>query len=188
MGLSLADLESDILDCFKAGLDGGTVQEAAEKFASAIVSYASKAEVICAPGPILIPGTPPVPSSANGQMVKVSTADVGKVALEQAFAASFEAEDKELSIAADGVIAYVASSFTVFSGNGITVTGAAVMPPPPIKAMGFLPPVGVNGGASVEEMASLFAGVINTAFLATTFAGACVAPDGGLGPVAGTLL
>ena len=183
----MSGLESDILDGFIASLDGSSVREAAQYFAFAIVAYASDAEVICAPGPILIPGAPPVPSSANGQLVGVQTHEVGKNALWDAIEASFVAEDASLGIAAAGIVAYVASSFTLFSGGGINVTGVAVMPPPVIQALATIPPLGLSGN-SVEQQAKLYATVIHTAFLSTTFTGVCVAPDGGVGPVVGTLI
>lgn len=187
MGLELSGLESDILDGFNAGLEGASVREAAQYFAFAIVAYASSAEVICAPGPILIPGAPPVPSSANGQLVTVQTYETGKSLLWDAIEANFDAEDASMAIAAAGIVAYVASSFTVFSSGGITVTGAAVMPPPVIQSLSVAPPLGLAGN-SVEQQAKLFANLIHTAFLTTTFTGVCVAPDGGVGPVVGTLI
>lgn len=187
MALSKSELESDILDGFKTGLEGASVREAAQFFAFAILAYASSAEIICAPGPILIPAAPPVPSSANGQLVTVQTYELGKNALWDAIEASFVATDASMSIAAAGIVLYVASSFTVFSGNGITVTGAALMPPPLIQVLSTAPPVGVSG-ASVEDQAALMASIIHGAFLGTTFTGFCLAPDGGVGPVISTLI
>lgn len=187
MALKVSELESDILDGFNAGLDGASVREAAQFFAFAIVAYASEAEVVCAPGPILIPGAPPVPSSANGQLVKVATYELGKNALWDSIEANFKAEDATMGIAAAGIVAYVASSFTTFSGNGITVTGAAIMPPPIIQTLFAGPPAGL-AGSSTENQAAIYANIIHSSFLATTFTGACIAPDGGVGPVVGTLI
>lgn len=187
MGLSVAELEADILDGFNAGLDGASVREAAQYFAFGIVAYASSAEIICAPGPILIPGAPPVPSSANGQLVSIQTHEVGKNLLWDAIEANFKAEDASMGIAAAGIVSYVASSFTLFSGNGITVTGAAIMPPPIIQTLSAGPPAGLAGN-STENQAAIYANIIHAAFLATTFTGVCVAPDGGVGPVVGTII
>tara|TARA_R110001592_G_scaffold69149_1_gene211828 strand:+ start:6949 stop:7512 length:564 start_codon:yes stop_codon:yes gene_type:complete len=187
MALSKSELESDILDGFKAGLEGSSVREAAQYLAFAIIAYASSAEIICAPGPILIPVVPPVPSSATGQLVSVQTYELGKSLLWDAIEASFKAEDSLMSIAAAGIVAYVASSFTVFSSNGITVAGAAIMPPPLAQVLSTVPVVGVNG-ASAEDQASMIASIIHAAFLGTTFIGVCTAPDGGVGPVVSTLI
>jgi hypothetical protein len=187
MALSKSELESDILDGFQAGLEGSSVREAAQFFAFAIVAYASSAEIICAPGPILIPAAPPVPSSATGQLVSVQTYEIGKNVLWDAIEASFKAEDRLMSIAAAGIVAYITSSFTIFSGNGITVAGAAIMPPPLIQALSTVPPIGVNG-ASAEDQAAIIASIIHAAFLGTTFIGVCTAPDGGVGPVVSTLI
>lgn len=187
MALVKKTLEDDILDGFNAGLDGASRREAAQYLAFAILAYASEAEVICAPGPILIPGAPPVPSSATGRKVKVATADVGKMALWDSISANFDAELADMSIAAAGIVAYVASSFTVFSGGGITVTGAAVMPPPLINLLSTVPQVGLDTGDS-QKVAEKMATVIDSAFKGTMFTGVCTAPDGGVGPVVGTLI
>jgi len=187
MSLNKRELESDILDGFNAGLDGASRREAAQYLAFAIVAYASSAEVICAPGPILIPGSPPLPSSATGRKVKVSTAEVGKTALWDSISSSFDLGLSTMSVASTGIVAYVASSFTVFSGGGMTVSGAAVMPPPLINFLSTIPPIGLNG-ASTEDIAAHMATVIDSAFKGTTFTGVCTAPDGGVGPVVGTLL
>ncbi|HBQ60433.1 MAG TPA: hypothetical protein DD671_12635 [Balneolaceae bacterium] len=187
MALSLSELESDLLDGFNAGLEGASVREAAQYFAFAIVAYASSAEVVIAPGPVLIPGAPPVPSSANGQKVSVQTHETGKNLLWDAIEANFVAQDKTMSIAAAGIVAYAAGAFTLFSGGGNTVAGAAAMPPPLIQALeGAIPP-GLAGGTT-EEQAALFAKIIHAAFKSTVFSGVCTASDGGFGPVVGTLI
>ena len=151
------------------------------------VAYASSAEVVIAPGPILIPGAPPVPSSANGQKVSVQTYETGKNLLWDAIEANFNAHDRTMAIAAAGIIAYVTGAFTLFSGGGNTVAGAAVMPPRLIQALSGAIPPGLAGN-STEEQAALFAKIIHAAFKSTVFTGVCTASDGGVGPVFGTLI
>lgn len=186
MALDKNSLERNILDGLKAGLDGASTREAAQHLAYAIVSYASDAEILCLPGPILIPGAPPVPSSALGRTVKTSTSELGKSVLWDTVDLNFINQDASMSTTAAGIVAYVASSFTVFSGGGITVTGASVMPPPLANILSTVPALGLSG-ASIEDIAAQMATIIDAAFRGTIFTGACVAPDGGIGPVSGPL-
>ena len=184
MALNRDSLKSDIIDAFETSRDQNLPKaDAARMLAFAVLAYASEAEAIMA-GPILIPAAPsPIPSSAIGQKVKLTTASAGIAALEAAILASYNSGDKWASVT-PAFVAY-AATFTVFSANGNTLSGICAMAAPPV----FAPAVaiglgsGSGDGGSIEEVADSLATAIHTAFLGTLAAGAVVAADGGVGAI-----
>tara|TARA_R110000851_G_scaffold107051_3_gene227049 strand:+ start:5234 stop:5791 length:558 start_codon:yes stop_codon:yes gene_type:complete len=183
--LNMEQLKSGLLDAFTAGAEGDESDAAAE-IAAAIVEYASSAEILMLPGPILIPAAPPLPSTGQGAMLAVATADTGKSLLEHSIKNQFAAQDPTMLILGLAIQMYVNTSFTVFSAQiGHTATGATLMVAPPVLA-----PVVAAGlsGQSAESCAGLMASIIHMSFKTSMFNGAGIAVDGGLGAVAAQLL
>jgi len=130
----------------------------------------------------MIPAAPsPIPSSANGQMPKVQTADIGTAALKAAILAGFQLPtgDSPLAMMTTGLVAYAAASFVMFQAGPANCPGAAGMPPPPLAPVCFK--IQENDG-TLEDWADSAATAIHTSFKATIFTGACTASDGGVGP------
>ena len=188
MGLDRDKLYDGLLDAITKGMETTDVNDTdveskysegdvAGFMADAIVDYGSDAEVTLL-GPILIPGVPPVPSSAIGASVGVDTSDLGASALESAIAGNFSAGDDTLSIFMAGVIAYIASSFISFSGSGHTAIGATIPIPPVFSG---IVSTGVDSDGSPEDWAGSMADAIDLAFTTSMFTGAVVASDGGVG-------
>ena len=196
--LDQGKLKDGLIDALKKGeetkaVSGGeegemesvhTDDDVAGFIADAIVAYASDAEI----GPlvgIMIPSVPPVPSSANGQLAKVQTADLGKEALKSAILGGFKAMDASLGMMSAGIVAYTAASFTLMQGGPANCPGAAVMAAPPVLA-----PVNLavqNSEGALEDWCDQVSMAIHAAFKATIFTGACTASDGGLGAAVGPL-
>ena len=134
---------------------GGTKLESAQGMADAIVSYAEDAELPVAP------------------LSKVKTARVGQVALQSAIFASFSSGDPTMSPITPAIVAYVVSSFTIFSNTPPTNigTGVCVMTIPPILA-----PVTALGmtGASQADVTKLTANIIHASFKSILFSGGLV--------------
>jgi len=145
----LADNYSNIQE------QGGTKLQSAQGMADAIVSYAEDAELPAAP------------------LSKVKTARVGQVALQSAIFASFSSGDPTMSPITPAIVAYVVSSFTVFSNTPPTNigTGVCVMTIPPILA-----PVTALGmtGASQADVTKLTANIIHASFKSILFSGGLV--------------
>ena len=161
-----------------------TDDDVAGVMADAIVAYASDAEIGPLAG-IMIPSVPPVPSSANGQMPKVQTADIGKEPLKAAILAGFKAMEAPLAMMSAGIVAYTAASFVMMQAGPANCPGAAVMAAPPV-----LGPVNLgvqNSEGALEDWCDQVSAAIHVAFKATIFTGACTASDGGLGPAIGPL-
>ena len=135
---------------------GGTKLESAQGMAEAIVKYAEDAEL---------------PAAAPA--CKVKTARVGQVALQSAIFASFSSGDPTMSPITPAIVAYVVSSFTIFSNIAGTNlgTGVCVMAIPPILA-----PVTALGmtGASQSDVIKLTANIIHASFKSILFSGAVV--------------
>ncbi len=190
MALDKDKLEQGLIDALKKGeetqsVSGGEEGEVEPKYtegdiagfiADAIVDYASDAEVMLA-GPILIPGAPPVPSSAIGSKVKTTMADVGKSALKSAISSGFAVGDAPLAMMTVGIVAYLAT-FTVFSASGNTATGGTIPIPPMLSAASMNVQ---NNEGSLEDWCSAVASAIHTSFTTSMFGGAVVASDGGVG-------
>ena len=191
MGLNVSDLKSDIIDAYQHGMDGGSAAEVAQYLAFAIVSYVSEAEIICLPGPILIPVVPtPVPSSVMGRKVKIlsATAMAGAGPLQSQILASFNAMD-QLSLMSTGIVTY-ASTLTTFASPSIgAVTGASVMAIPPV----FAPVIAAGMSATgedpvIDKTSDIMSKIIHASFMSTIFTGVCTAVDGGVGPVSGPFM
>ena len=73
MALELSILVAGIESAFTSGLDGADVDTVVEELTAKIVLYSSGAEILMLPGPIQIPGSPPVPSTGQGATLKVTT-------------------------------------------------------------------------------------------------------------------
>jgi len=134
---------------------GGTKLESAQGMADAIVSYAEDAELPAAP------------------LSKVKTARIGQPALQSAIFASFSSGDPTMSPITPAIVAYVVSSFTIFSNTPPTNigTGVCVMTIPPILA-----PVTALGmtGASQADVTKLTANIIHASFKSILFSGGLV--------------
>jgi len=145
----LADNYSNIQE------QGGTKLQSAQGMADAIVSYAEDAELPAAP------------------LSKVKTARLGQPALQAAIFASFSSGDPTMSPITPAIVAYVVSSFTVFSNTPPTNigTGVCVMTIPPILA-----PVTALGmtGASQADVTKLTANIIHASFKSILFSGGLV--------------
>ena len=190
MALDKDKLEKGLIDALKKGeetqsVSGGEEGEVEPKYtegdvagfiADAIVDYASDAEVTLA-GPIMIPGAPPVASSAIGAKVKNDMADLGKSALESAISAGFAAGDAPLAMMTTGIITYLAT-FTIFSGGGHTAIGGTI-PIPPMLSMASMDVQ--NNEGSLEDWCSAVASAIHNSFSMSMFTGFVTAADGGLG-------
>jgi hypothetical protein len=201
MGLDSGKLKDGLIDALKKGeetndVSGGEEGEKEAKYsegdvagfmADAIVAYASDAEIMLMPGPMLIPAAPsPLPSSSQNAKCAVQTADVGKAALESAISAGFAAGDAPLAMMGAGIVAYVAASFTLFQATaGHMATGAAIMPGPPLLSVASSATQASEG--ALEDWCDLVATAIHAQFLLTIFTGAGVGADGGLGAVVSTL-
>jgi len=201
MGLDKDKLYDGLVDALKKGeetedVSGGEEGEKEAKYsegdvagflASAIVDYASDAEIMLNPGPMLIPAAPsPLPSSSQAASCGVQTADVGKSALEAAISGGFAAGDAPLAMMSVGIVAYVAASFTLFTADaGHLATGATVMAAPPVLSAASS--AVQNSEGSLEDWCDQVATAIHTAFLTAIFTGAGVGADGGLGAVVSTL-
>ncbi len=196
--LDQGKLKDGLIDALKKGEEtkaasGGEEGEMESKYtdddvagfmADAIVAYASDAEI----GPLLgimIPSVPPVPSSANGQMPKVKTADAGKEPLKSAILAGFKAMDAPLAMMSAGIVAYVAASFTTMSAGPATCTGVAAMVTPPV--LGPINTSVQNSEGALEDWCDQVSAAIHIAFKAAIFTGMCMASDGGVGPAVGPL-
>ena len=101
---------------------------------------------------------------------------------------SFLSGDPTMTPLTAGIVAYVASSFTLFSNIAGTTTGAGacvmVVPPilAPVTALGM-------GGASQADVCELMATIIHTSFKSIVFTGATiVAPATVTVPVTGVPL
>jgi len=187
MALDRQKLYAGLVDAYTQGAEASS-EEAAGLIASAIENYARDAEIMLFPGPMLIPGTPPVPSTSQNAMVTVQTADLGTVALKAAILGGFTAEDPALTAWAAGCQVYAAASFISFMGSPPLVhlaTGVAVMAVPPVLVPSIA--IGLAGG-EMKAVADSQATAIHSAFLATIFTGAGVGIDGGLGAVTGPLI
>ena len=125
---------------------GGTKLESAQGMAEAIVKYAEDAEL---------------PAAAPA--CKVKTARVGQVALQSAIFASFSSGDPTMSPITPAIVAYVVSSFTVFSNTPPTNigTGVCVMVVPPVLAP--VTALGMSGG-SQADVTKLMANIIHASF------------------------
>ncbi len=184
-------LKDGLIDALKKGeetqaVSGGEEGEMEAKYsdsdvagfmADAIVDYASDAVIGPLAG-IIIP--PSVPSSANGQMPAVKTADVGKEPLKAAILAGFKAMDAPLAMMTAGIVAYAASSFTLMQAGPANCPGVAVMAVPPVLSAVNL--AVQNSEGALEDWCDMAAAAIHVSFKATIFTGACTASDGGLGP------
>ncbi len=187
MALDQLALQNGILDAFNSTqTQNKSSSDTASALAAAIVEYASAAEIMLLPGPMMIPSTPPVVSIAQGTTVKVDSniASTGQSALEAAFKASFDAGDPIMAIAATGIVAYTAASFTLFSAAGHSATGVTVMATPP--DLGTAMDAGKSG--SVTDTAIAMASAIHLSFTVSVFSGAGIGIDGGLGSVIGQML
>jgi len=186
MGLDRQKLYDGLVDAYNQGAEVSS-EEVAGLIASAIENYASDAEFMLAPGPMLIPTTPPVASTSQNAMVTVQTSDLGTVALKAAILGGFTAGDSLLAAMTAGIVAYVAASFTSFMGSPVahTAIGVALMSIPPVLSPTIA--IGLAGG-EMEAVADAQATAIHAAFLATIFTGAGTGLDGGLGAVAGPLI
>ena len=104
---------------------------------------------------------------------KIKTARVGQVALQSAIFASFNSGDPTMSPITSAIVAYVVSSFTVFSNTPPTNigTGVCVMVVPPILAP--VTALGM-GGASQADVTKLTANIIHASFKSILFSGAVV--------------
>ena len=112
--LSLSKLQNGLRTALKAGDGGAESTEVASKISDAITNYAADAEIVCLPGPILIPGAPPVISSALGSKQKLVSEMPGKAALTSAINAQFSSQDASMMTMANGIGAYVAATLTNF--------------------------------------------------------------------------
>lgn len=189
--LSLPKLYSALNDALQSGFDGAESTDVADAISDAITDYAADAEIVCLPGPILIPGAPPVVSSAFGSKQPLVDETIGKAALTAAINAQFEAQDPTMMVMANGIVAYVAATFVAFSATGMAppmgdmVTGVTVMSvPPPLTPV---VPAGL-AGAEIEQIAAQMASIIHASFKASIFTGLCAAKDLGAGPVSGPIL
>lgn len=204
MALVQAKLISAVIDAFTKGIKtnpvGGegkfevtcesTQDDVAEMLASAIVDYASDAQISFLPGPFLFPNpvpphVPPVLPDLASMLIPcfISTAAVGKEALKSSIKASFASEDPSWSALSAGLVAY-AATFTLFRGsiNVPIATGMTIMVVPPV----FLPITAAGlAGASLEAQAVNLAILIDTAFRTCIFNGTGLTPLVGVGPVVG---
>jgi hypothetical protein len=185
MALELSILVAGIESAFTSGLDGADVDTVVEELTAKIVLYSSGAEILMLPGPIQIPGSPPVPSTGQGATLKVTTTDAGRSALKQGIKDQFEEGDPTFMKMAVAVQAYVNASFTIFSATGHTATGTTIMSAPP--ALTAVLADGLAGSSAIET-AGMIAALIHTAYKASAFSGAGVAADAGVGAVSGTLM
>mgnify|MGYP001157249777 FL=1 len=169
--LSKNKLQKEITDNYnRIQQEGGSRSESAQGLAEAIVKYAEDAELPAAP------------------TAKVKTARVGQGALQSVINGSFLSGDPTMTPLTAGIVAYVASSFTLFSNIAGTTTGvgACVMVVPPILAP--VTALGM-GGASQADVCELMATIIHTSFKSIVFNGATiVAPATVTVPVAGVPL
>ena len=134
---------------------GASRSESAKGLAEAIVKYAEDAELPAAP------------------TAKVKTARVGQAALQTVINGSFLSGDPTMTPLTAGIVAYVASSFTLFSNIAGTTTGvgACVMVVPPILAP--VTALGM-GGASQADVCELMATIIHASFKSIVFNGATI--------------
>jgi len=186
MALNSGNLEADLKSAFQSGMDGASSDDVAASIADAIVAYGSGATVFMLPGPILIPGAPPIPSTGMGQTLDSALHDSGWMALFSGIKSQHDSQDATYMTMAIAVQTFVNTSFTLFQHSiGHMATGATVMAAPP--ALSSVPPAGL-GGASMDAIAAQMASLIHASFLSSIFTGAGVAIDGGLGLVTGTLI
>jgi hypothetical protein len=185
MALKLSILVAGIESAFTNGIEGADVEAVIEEITTTIVLYSTGAEILMLPGPIQIPGSPPVPSTGQGATLKVTTTETGRDALKKGIKEQFEEGDPTFMKMAVAVQAYVNASFTIFSAAGHTATGTTTMSAPPA-----LTAVLVDGlaGSSVIETAGMIAALIHTSYMGSVFSGAGTAVDGGLGTVSGQTL
>ncbi len=135
--------------------------------ADAIVSYASDAEVtISSPFTVTLGGGPD--GSVVGAKLKVTTAQVGKPALQTAILTSMNTQDVAMAAITSGIVAYTAASFIAFAGGTITAAGVSVMAVPPLLVAPLA--VGIAGGEE-DDVINAMATVIHASFLGTTFTG-----------------
>ena len=186
MGLRLAPLTVDVEAAMQLGADGASRDEVADALASAIVSYSSEAQILMLPGPIQIPGSPPVTSTGQGATLLITTAQTGKRALKQGIRLQFSEEDPTLGIMAKAIQEYVNTSFTTFAAPvGHAAVGSTVMASPPRLELVL---AGGLAGNSLAESAALMAKLIHEAFQVSVFSGAGTAADAGVGTVSGQKL
>jgi hypothetical protein len=150
--------------------------------ADAIVDYASDAEILLLPGPLMIPAAPPVPDIPNlGSLLQPQTTDVGKPILKASIEASFTTKDPIMSLITTGITSYIAISFTSFMGfPGNTAVGTTV--PVFIPVLAPCTALGM-AGAEQDEIIELMAVLIHTAFKSSVFNGSAISVFGGIGPI-----
>lgn len=195
MALDQQKLYAGLTEAFDKGIEtipvSGSAGQTESKYskgeiagfiADAIVDYASDAEILLLPGPLMIPAPTPVPDVANlGSVLKAQTFDIGKPLLKASIEASFTTKDPVMSLITTGVVSYIATSFTVFTGfPGNTATGTTlpVITPvlAPCTALGM-------AGSEQDKIIDLMAFIIHTAFKSSVFNGSAVSVFGGIGPI-----
>jgi len=194
MALDLDKLKSGITDAMLVvKKDNLPDSDLAEMMATAIVDYASDAEITIAIP--LIQTVPPVPPagvlgtpdlSTAAAKLSPAAADAGKGALQGAILASLKAMDIAFAIATTGIVAYTATLAAWTDSATITAAGAAVIAVPPI----FVPALAIGmAGGETEDVGSAMATIIHASFLATIFTGPGLntAPPSA-GPIVSTLL
>ena len=154
----------------------------AEEIAKTIVTYASDAEILILPGPLMIPGSPPVADLVNiGKKLTVSSSTIGEAALKLSIYNSINTLDSTMSKFSLGITSYIATSFINFGDNiGNTAIGSTILPIPinfiPVKSLGL-------GGGSEEEIIELMSAIIDSGFKTSLFSGTCTTISAGIGPV-----
>ena len=186
MALDRQKLYDGLVAAYTPGLAGASNEDVAGFIAMAIANYASDAEIMLAPGPMLIPGTGVVSTSQNA-IVKVQTAVLGIDALKEEVLEGFMAGDLLLSDMTAGIVEYAAASLISFKGSPEphTALGVALMTIPPVLYPTV--PIGLAGGTMLV-VADAQATAIHAAFLTTIFTGSGTGVDGGLGAVVGPLI
>ena len=187
MALDRQKLYNGLFNAYTLGMAGDSSSEDVAGFiAVAIANYASDAEIMLAPGPMIIPGTG-VASTSQNAIVKVQTAALGIDDLKEEILKGFIDGDLVMSDMAAGIVEYAATSLILFKGSPAphTAIGVALMSIPP-----FLTPSIVIGnvGGLMPAVADSQATAIHTAFLVTIFTGNGTGVDGGLGVVVGPLI
>ena len=159
-----------------------TKSDIAGFIADAIVDYASEAEILLLPGPLIIPAPTPVPDLANlGSILKIQTADIAKPALKASIEASLVSKDPVMGLITTGIMAYIPASFTLFksiTGNIATGVTLPTIPPvlAPCTALGMV-------GSEEDKIVELMAIIIHATFKSSVFNGAGASVVGGFGPV-----
>lgn len=202
MALMLPKLTSAVVNAFTKGIKTNPIgaegkfevtcestrDDVADMLASAIVDYASDAQIKFQPGPFLFPNpvpphVPPTLPDLVSPFVPcfISTAAAGEGALKTSIKACFASEDPSWSALSAGLFAY-AATLTLFRGslNVPIATGATVMVVPPV----FLPVTTAGlAGAGLEAQAVQLATLIDAAFKTCIFNGTGFTPLLGVGPV-----